>query len=106
MNMLLAACGKQPVRWVWLPGPRLFLCPCRGLTGFPARRVLGSGTLIDAAGVRHEFSLDQGIHANVLRAWILHPSLNNAETEVFRARAATVRRRIEAPQSATDAKPE
>jgi len=104
MNMFLAECGKQPVRWVWLPGPRLFLCPCRGLTGFPARRVLGSATLIDAARVRHEFSLDQGIHANALRAWILHPSLNNAETEVFRARAATVRREIEPAQSPFDAK--
>jgi L-lactate dehydrogenase len=41
------------------------------LTGFPARRVLGSGTLIDSARLRHELSLELGIHANDLRAYIL-----------------------------------
>jgi len=40
-------------------------------TGFPARRVLGSGTLIDSARLRHELSLELGIHANDLRAYIL-----------------------------------
>ncbi len=41
------------------------------LTGFPAQRVLGSGTLIDSARLRHELSLELGIHANDLRAYIL-----------------------------------
>lgn len=41
------------------------------LTGFPAHRVLGSGTLIDSARLRHELSLEVGIHANDLRAYIL-----------------------------------
>ena len=40
-------------------------------TGFPAHRVLGSGTLIDSARLRHELSLEVGIHANDLRAYIL-----------------------------------
>jgi L-lactate dehydrogenase len=40
-------------------------------TGFPARRVLGSGTLIDSARLRHELSLEVGIHSNDLRAYIL-----------------------------------
>ncbi|MEQ1601689.1 MAG: lactate dehydrogenase [Methylophilaceae bacterium] len=40
-------------------------------TGFPAHRVLGSGTLIDSARLRHELSLELGIHANDLRAYIL-----------------------------------
>jgi L-lactate dehydrogenase len=40
-------------------------------TGFPARRILGSGTLIDSARLRHELSLEVGIHSNDLRAYIL-----------------------------------
>jgi L-lactate dehydrogenase len=40
-------------------------------TGFPAQRVLGSGTLIDSARLRHELSLEVGIHSNDLRAYIL-----------------------------------
>jgi L-lactate dehydrogenase len=40
-------------------------------TGFPPHRVLGSGTLIDSARLRHELSLELGIHANDLRAYIL-----------------------------------
>lgn len=40
-------------------------------TGFPARRVLGSGTLIDSARLRHELSLEVGIHSTDLRAYIL-----------------------------------
>ena len=40
-------------------------------TGFPARRVIGSGTLIDSARLRHELSLELGIHSNDLRAYIL-----------------------------------
>jgi L-lactate dehydrogenase len=40
-------------------------------TGFPAKRVLGSGTLIDSARLRHELSLEVGIHSNDLRAYIL-----------------------------------
>jgi L-lactate dehydrogenase len=41
------------------------------ITGFPTRRVLGSGTLIDSARLRHELSLEVGIHSNDLRAYIL-----------------------------------
>ncbi len=41
------------------------------LTGFPAERVLGSGTLIDSARLRHELSLEVGIHSADLRAYIL-----------------------------------
>lgn len=40
-------------------------------TGYPAQRVLGSGTLIDSARLRHELSLEVGIHASDLRAYIL-----------------------------------
>lgn len=40
-------------------------------SGFPAERVLGSGTLIDSARLRHELSLEVGIHSNDLRAYIL-----------------------------------
>ena len=40
-------------------------------TGFPAKRVLGSGTLIDSARLRHELSLEVGIHSSDLRAYIL-----------------------------------
>jgi L-lactate dehydrogenase len=40
-------------------------------TGFPAQRVLGSGTLIDSARLRHELSLELGIHSSDLRAYIL-----------------------------------
>lgn len=40
-------------------------------TGFPAERVIGSGTLIDSARLRHELSLELGIHSNDLRAYIL-----------------------------------
>lgn len=40
-------------------------------TGFPAQRVLGSGTLIDSARLRHELSLEVGIHSSDLRAYIL-----------------------------------
>jgi L-lactate dehydrogenase len=40
-------------------------------TGFPAERVLGAGTLIDSARLRHELSLEVGIHSNDLRAYIL-----------------------------------
>ena len=40
-------------------------------TGFPANRVLGSGTLIDSARLRHELSLELGIHSTDLRAYIL-----------------------------------
>lgn len=40
-------------------------------TGFPAQRVIGSGTLIDSARLRHELSLEVGIHSNDLRAYIL-----------------------------------
>jgi L-lactate dehydrogenase len=40
-------------------------------TGFPARRVLGSGTLIDSARLRHELSLELRIHSNDLRAYVL-----------------------------------
>jgi L-lactate dehydrogenase len=40
-------------------------------TGFPADRVLGSGTLIDSARLRHELSLELGIHSTDLRAYIL-----------------------------------
>ena len=42
-----------------------------GLTGFPAHRVLGSGTLIDSARLRHELSVEVGIHGEDLRAYIL-----------------------------------
>jgi L-lactate dehydrogenase len=42
-----------------------------GFTGFPAQRVLGSGTLIDSARLRHELSLELKIHSNDLRAYIL-----------------------------------
>jgi L-lactate dehydrogenase len=40
-------------------------------TGFPAGRVLGAGTLIDSARLRHELSLELRIHSNDLRAYIL-----------------------------------
>jgi L-lactate dehydrogenase len=40
-------------------------------TGFPAGRVIGSGTLIDSARLRHELSLEVGIHSSDLRAYIL-----------------------------------
>ena len=40
-------------------------------TGFPADRVIGSGTLIDSARLRHELSLELGIHSTDLRAYIL-----------------------------------
>lgn len=40
-------------------------------TGFPAERVLGSGTLIDSARLRHELSLELRIHSSDLRAYIL-----------------------------------
>jgi L-lactate dehydrogenase len=40
-------------------------------TGFPAARVIGSGTLIDSARLRHELSLELGIHSEDLRAYIL-----------------------------------
>jgi L-lactate dehydrogenase len=40
-------------------------------TGFPGHRVLGSGTLIDSARLRHELSLELGIHSTDLRAYIL-----------------------------------
>ena len=40
-------------------------------SGFPAHRVIGSGTLIDSARLRHELSLEVGIHSNDLRAYIL-----------------------------------
>ncbi|MDB6110087.1 MAG: L-lactate/malate dehydrogenase [Pedosphaera sp.] len=40
-------------------------------TGFPAERVIGSGTLIDSARLRHELSLELGIHSQDLRAYIL-----------------------------------
>jgi L-lactate dehydrogenase len=40
-------------------------------TGFPANRVLGSGTLIDSARLRYELSLELGIHTTDLRAYIL-----------------------------------
>lgn len=40
-------------------------------TGFPAARVIGSGTLIDSARLRYELSLELGIHSEDLRAYIL-----------------------------------
>lgn len=40
-------------------------------TGLPTARVLGSGTLIDSARLRHELSLEVGIHSSDLRAYIL-----------------------------------
>jgi len=40
-------------------------------TGFPVARVVGSGTLIDSARLRHELSLELGIHSEDLRAYIL-----------------------------------
>ncbi|MEJ0090738.1 MAG: hypothetical protein WDM80_13470 [Limisphaerales bacterium] len=40
-------------------------------TGFPANRVVGSGTLIDSARLRHELSVELGIHSTDLRAYIL-----------------------------------
>lgn len=40
-------------------------------TGFPANRVIGSGTLIDSARLRHELSLELAIHSSDLRAYIL-----------------------------------
>jgi L-lactate dehydrogenase len=40
-------------------------------TGFPAAHVIGSGTLIDSARLRHELSLELGIHSDDLRAYIL-----------------------------------
>jgi L-lactate dehydrogenase len=42
-----------------------------GYTGFPARRLIGTGTLIDSARLRHELSLEVGIHSSDLRAYIL-----------------------------------
>ena len=42
-----------------------------GFTGFPSRRVIGTGTLIDSARLRHELSLEVGIHSSDLRAYIL-----------------------------------
>jgi L-lactate dehydrogenase len=41
------------------------------ITGFPAERVIGAGTLIDSARLRHELSLEVGIHSSDLRAYIL-----------------------------------
>lgn len=41
------------------------------LTGYAEQRVLGSGTLIDSARLRHELSLEVGIHSQDLRAYIL-----------------------------------
>jgi len=40
-------------------------------TGFPPQRVLGTGTLIDSVRLRHELSLEIGIHSSDLRAYIL-----------------------------------
>ena len=40
-------------------------------TGFPAEHVIGSGTLIDSARLRHELSVELGIHSEDLRAYIL-----------------------------------
>jgi len=40
-------------------------------TGYPRQRIIGSGTLIDSARLRHELSLEVGIHSNDLRAYIL-----------------------------------
>ena len=40
-------------------------------TGFPAHRVIGTGTLIDSARLRHELSLELKIHSHDLRAYIL-----------------------------------
>ncbi len=40
-------------------------------TGFPRQRVVGSGTLIDSARLRHELSLELRIHSSDLRAYIL-----------------------------------
>jgi len=40
-------------------------------TGFPAKRVIGSGTLIDSARLRHELSQELAIHSSDLRAYIL-----------------------------------
>ena len=40
-------------------------------TGWPTERVIGSGTLIDSARLRHELSLELGIHSSDLRAYIL-----------------------------------
>lgn len=41
------------------------------LAGFPAHRVIGTGTLIDSARLRHELSLELSIHSEDLRAYIL-----------------------------------
>jgi len=41
------------------------------ITGFPAERVIGAGTLIDSARLRHELSQQVGIHSSDLRAYIL-----------------------------------
>lgn len=41
------------------------------ISSFPAERVIGAGTLIDSARLRHELSLEVGIHSNDLRAYIL-----------------------------------
>jgi len=41
------------------------------ITGLPAERVIGAGTLIDSARLRHELSLEVGIHSSDLRAYIL-----------------------------------
>jgi L-lactate dehydrogenase len=43
----------------------------REFSGFPAARVLGSGTLIDSARLRHELSAELRIHSTDLRAYIL-----------------------------------
>ena len=41
------------------------------LTGFPASRVIGSGTFIDSARFRRMLSEDVGIHTDDLRAYVL-----------------------------------
>lgn len=41
------------------------------ITGFPPGRIIGTGTLIDSARLRHELSLKIGIHCQDLRAYIL-----------------------------------
>jgi len=40
-------------------------------TGFPWQRVVGTGTLIDSIRLRHELSLEVGIHNQDLRAYVL-----------------------------------
>jgi L-lactate dehydrogenase len=59
----------------------------REFTGFPAQRVLGSGTLIDSARLRHELSLEVGIHSNDLRALIAHAV--QAGLEIFNYKGHT-----------------